>query len=100
MRSLLVAILLLGCSVDDAVDIEHRRPCDQLLEHMLDLSVAGAKTDPKDLAAHLAAMRQAIGPRFLPSCEQSMTTNQIDCAAKASDLSSATACTATASRPQ
>ena len=99
MRCLLIAVTVLGCGGDDGAEVERQRPCDQLLEHMLDLSEAGAHNDPKDLASHRAAMRQAIGPRLLSSCEQTMTTDQIDCAAKAGDLASATACTTTAARP-
>ena len=99
MRCLLIAVMLVGCGADDGAEVERQRPCDQLLEHMLDLSESGARNDPKDLAAHRAAMRQAIGDRFLASCEQSMSSDQIDCAAKAGDLASATACTTTAAHP-
>ena len=99
MRWLLIAVMAFGCGGDDGAEAERPRPCDQLLEHMIDLSESGARNDPKDLAAHRAAMRQAIGPRFLASCEQSMSTDQIDCAAKAGDLTSATACTTAAARP-
>lgn len=96
MRCFLIAVMLFGCGADDAVEVERQRPCDQLLEHMLDLSEGGAKNDPKGLAAHRAAMRQAIGERFLATCEQDLTGKQIECATSASDLSSATACTTTA----
>ena len=99
MRSLLIAVMVVGCGGDDASEVERQRPCDQLLEHMIDLSEAGAKNAPKELAAHRAAMRQAIGPRLLASCEQTMTTDQIDCAARAGDLTTATACTTAAAHP-
>ena len=100
MRSWLLAVMVFGCSGDDAVEVERQRPCDQLLEHLIDLSESGARSDPKELATHRAAMRQAMGPRLLASCEQTMSNDQIECAAKAGDLASATACTtATAPRP-
>ncbi len=100
MRCLLIAVMVVGCGGDDSTDVEATRPCDQLLEHMIDLSESGAHSTPKDLAAHRAAMRQAIGPRFLASCEKDMSSDQIECATKAGDLSSATACTTTAARPE
>lgn len=47
---------------------------------------------PIDMRAHRAAMRSALGDRFLGSCQTAMTDGQVQCALGATSSAAAAAC--------
>jgi hypothetical protein len=57
---------------------------------MVELRLASAGSGV-DKHAHSVAMRNALGDRFLESCQQ-LTAAQLDCSMRARDLTAATAC--------
>lgn len=87
----LVAAASSGCGVGDDEETA-TRPCEQLRDHLVDLRVEGATGRPDELVQHRAAVKKALGDDFVATCERLMSSNEIACASKASDLASATAC--------
>ena len=100
MRTLLVMVMVAGCNGDDGGESERTaRPCEQLRDHLVELRLAGARGTPTELAAHREAMQRALGDDFTATCEKTMTTPQIACAASAGDLAAVSECSASATQP-
>jgi hypothetical protein len=87
--------LLLGCTNrgDDGT-----RRCTEVRDHVVELRLAQSRgaTDalgqPIDLAPHRAAMKQALGARYIEQCRREMSSSQIKCALSATDSEAASAC--------
>jgi hypothetical protein len=93
---ILAAILgaALGCgatSGDPA--IEAHEHCVELRDHMVDLRLKDAVDGDVDVAAHRAAMKQALGDHFVDSCLKSLSEKQLHCVMTATDSQSASDCT-------
>ena len=93
---MLVGLLTVsGCSHDDSVD---RAKCVALRDHLIDLRVSSVATTGEDaistteIAAHRAAMKQALGDDFLARCEQRLDRHAIACNLAATDLDAASRC--------
>ena len=92
MRSwlLVVSWWCCACGSSDAVD---RRKCTELRDHLIGVRLASAgDIGAGDIAQHRAAMKQALGEGFISQCEQSTSLEELRCELKATDLSSASAC--------
>ena len=98
MRScgVVVALVIAACSSSSSGP--NREDCEKLRDHTIDVRLASIGTgsnagDPGvDIAAHRAAMKQALGDSFVSSCLQTMTSTQIECALGAKDTETAVAC--------
>lgn len=92
LSSLVLSGSLLGCASDEPEDpdVAARKRCSSLRDRVIDLRVASA-TDV-DQAAHRAAMRDALGDRYIDECVKDLSPSQIDCAMKAADTDIASAC--------
>lgn len=96
LRTSLVLICAIGCNSGVRSDKAEARQCEQLRDRIVDLRLATASgIDAKDLAAHREALRDAMGPRFIASCTESFTEDQVDCATKAPTLETLASCTPT-----
>jgi hypothetical protein len=83
-----------GCGVDEQPESSSRASlCERLRDHLIDLRLVDAKH--VDLAAHRAAMKQAMGADFLASCGK-LDPSEISCSLGAPDTNTASAC---ATRP-
>lgn len=85
-----VLFVVSGCSSSSEIEVD-RKHCVQLRDRMVELRLAGVGS-AVDMKAHRVAMRDALGDRFIESCEQ-LTVAQLECSLRASDLAAATACT-------
>lgn len=124
MRALAVVALCLGCSSSDEVtrdrcvqlrdhlaDLRLRDAVDgkqmptvQTLPPVQVATRAGAKkletqqlsiaTVPIDVAAHRAALTQAMGENFLATCQQKISSNRLRCMVDAPDSAALAECTA------
>lgn len=84
-----LALYLTGCSDTHSIEVD-REHCEQLRDHMIDLRLASA-TAGVDVKAHRSAMKEALGERFVESCEQ-LSASELECSLHARDLASASAC--------
>lgn len=91
-------MFIVGCSSGDDDGVDTRRRCEQLRDHMIDMRLGGLETAAPsqkiDVAAHRAAMMQALGESFLSSCQTDFKPKQLDCALAAPDLNAITDCSA------
>lgn len=98
MRCVLLVGLaaLFACSHGETVD---RQKCLELRDHLIDVRLANAAgAEGVDLAQHRAAMKQALGEKFLSECEQHTTIAQLRCELKATDLDATRSCSDHASK--
>ena len=101
VRAVTAALLLVACGGDDRpaenVGADTRRArCERAVDRAVELQVDPAAPDR---AAHLAAMKAAVGDRFLRQCEDGGDDVALDCMTRAStsaDLAACTPATATA----
>jgi hypothetical protein len=88
-----IAGVLLGvvaaCSSASDVEVD-REHCTKLREHLVDLRLQGATG--VDVQAHRTAMREALGDRFVDTCQAQLTSDELQCSLRARDLASAVAC--------
>jgi hypothetical protein len=92
MRELLflfACIAAAGCASEDPQDALARQ-CGRLRDHLVELRLEGTKVD---VEAHRAAIKGALGDRFVEQCTAEMTTTQVSCALAATDSSHALECT-------
>lgn len=91
-----LVLVITGCS--KSVDVD-RDSCARLRDHVIDLRFAsiGNARDPAgrpiDLSGHRAALKTALGERFIDSCVASMSADQLACALDAHDLATEESCT-------
>ena len=85
----LVLFVVGACSSTSELEVDRKR-CMQLRDRIVELRLAGVGS-AVDVKAHRVAMRDALGERFIESCEQ-LTTAQLECSLRASDLGAATVC--------
>jgi hypothetical protein len=103
----LVMLSLAACGSSSDDEATARRRCEQLRDHVIDLrfpSTAtaapetnthgsdGAPPPVFDPAPHRAAMKQALGDRFVDACAKHMTAAQLECALSAGDEAAVSAC--------
>lgn len=86
---LVFALVLAACASSEDPRDARTRQCAQVRDHLIDLRLAHAH----DVDAHRAAMKQALGDRFVDECAASLTQTQITCALTASDAVAAIDCT-------
>jgi hypothetical protein len=84
-----LALYLSACSDTHSIEVD-RAHCEQLRDHMIDLRITSA-TAGVDVKAHRAAMKEALGERFVESCEL-LSPSELECSLRARDLASASAC--------
>jgi hypothetical protein len=85
-------VALFGCTSRDDDEVDRQR-CEKLRDHMVDLRVADiGEIKEVDIAAHRAALKQALGDSFIASCQQALTAPQITCSLAAKDSTAALAC--------
>jgi hypothetical protein len=72
-RMMLIAIMCIGCGAgdDDHEPLRERTTCERLRDHLIELRLADATGVDRD--AHREALRQAIGPNVVSSCEPRST---------------------------
>jgi hypothetical protein len=113
-----IALALASCSSTQDPDEAARKRCEQLSDHLIDLRLADVGQDrtiplprirmpppgsldrpvidvpppPVDLAAHRAAMEQALGARFVGTCTSKMTVELVHCALEAKTSAAVAAC--------
>jgi len=80
-----------GATVDDPVT-EARQRCTDLRDHVVDLRLKDIADPAVDVAAHRAAMTQALGDHFVDSCLKDLSEKQMNCVLTASDTQSVTDC--------
>jgi hypothetical protein len=85
---------LAGCTSSEDGAAASRKRCVTLRDHLVELRLQGAGVD--EVAAHRAAMQQALGDRFVEQC-MALPPKQIACALAAKDTASATSCSAASS---
>ena len=85
-----------ACTHDDAVDT---KKCTKLRDHIVDLRLSdGDEVEGFDVAQHRAALTDALGDKFVADCANTMPIEQLRCEMKATDLRSASGCSARATR--
>ena len=112
IRIVFAACLVAACSTSSRDADEQRHHCEQMRDHVIDLRLAdvgpdhtsdkrsgqGASSEPPqtpiDLAQHRAAMKQALGDRFINDCVSQMTADQVSCALSAKSQDAVNACSA------
>lgn len=91
MRTLFAMLFLTACSPrlldTDPADTEL---CTELRDHLVDLRVSEAQG--VDVAAHHAALVQALGTTFVGKCASTLTTQQARCALAAPSVATAAQC--------
>src|SRR6476661_1720705 len=95
--ALSVALVIASCSSSDDDPADARRRCEALRDHVIDLrfpmsavpssapvievTKPGAEprpaAEPFDVAPHRAAMKQALGERYIDACVTKMSVTQI-----------------------
>ncbi len=95
VRAVTAALLLVACGGDDRPAEERpadtrRARCERAVDRAVELQV-----DPgaPDRAAHLAAMKAAVGDRFLRQCEDGGDDVALDCMTRAKTSAELAACT-------
>ncbi|MFN0252062.1 MAG: hypothetical protein ACKV2T_34620 [Kofleriaceae bacterium] len=91
MRTLLVMMMLVGCSGDEEDGVPRATPCENLREHLIDLRLATATN--VDHKAHREVMQASLGSDFLASCAK-LDEAVVTCALAAPDSQRAAACNA------
>jgi hypothetical protein len=90
LRSIAMVLALAGCAASEDSDAARERRCERLRDHLVGLRLVGANVD---LEAHRAAIKQALGHKFIDTCASGLTTDQINCALAESDSARALECT-------
>lgn len=90
VRVLAGALLAVACSSSSGIEVD-RKHCERLRDHLVDLRLDSVPKDV-DVKAHRAAMKQALGEKFIEGCMDHATVSDLECGLKASDLATATAC--------
>ena len=88
-----IAIVVSGCTAsaeDQAVGA--RQHCVDLRDHLVDIRLKDVADPAVDVAAHRAAMQQALGDHFVVSCLKDLSETQAKCVMAATDSESVTAC--------
>ena len=93
-------MVLVTAACSSSPSAPSRHDCEQLRDHTIEVrlaTVTSGSSDPSgnpgvDIAAHRAAMKQALGDSFVTSCLQTMTSSQLECALGAKDTETAVAC--------
>lgn len=88
MRIILLLVCLASCGNEDADESRVGR-CERLRDHLVDVRLADATGVDKE--AHRAAMKQALGDRFIARCAD-LDDAHLDCAFAASDNAALAAC--------
>jgi hypothetical protein len=84
--------LATGCSSSDDFEVDRTR-CTQLRDHLVELRLADATAiSASELAQHRAAMKSALGDRFVGECQASLSKAELRCSLSAKTLSSANDC--------
>jgi len=96
MRVFFVAIAFAGCASSNDFEVS-RKNCERYLDHVVDLRLRDANEPVVEVRQHQAAMKSALGERFIASCEQ-LTSEQLKCGLRATDSASAAACTQVVSK--
>ena len=89
--ALCVVSILIACSSSDDIDVDRRR-CEQLRDHIVELRLRDVKSGI-DVRAHKAAMKRALGERFIGGCMKELSASELQCHLRARDLATAAACT-------
>jgi hypothetical protein len=84
-----VLALANGAASEDS-DSAHERRCERLRDHLVDLRLVDTNIDAE---AHRAAIKQALGDKFVATCATGLTASQVECALAASDSARALECT-------
>ncbi len=90
MRRLIAVLALAACGTGGEEGVS-RRACERYRDHLVELRYQGAGSD-SDITAHKRAMKQALGEKFVSSCESKLSMSELQCGLHANDLKSATAC--------
>ena len=86
--------LALGCTASaDDPSVEARQRCTDLRDHVVDLRLNDVGDPGVDLAAHRAAMQQALGDHFIDGCMNDLSEAQKTCVTSATDSQALAACT-------
>jgi hypothetical protein len=91
MRVFFVSIAVAACASTNDVEVS-RKNCERYLDHVVDLRLRDANEPVAEVRQHRAAMKNALGKRFVASCEQ-LTPEQLSCGLRATDSASAARCT-------
>lgn len=90
---LLITLVVSSCAASGDSGESRVAQCERLRDHLVDLRIGNAKVDAE---AHRAALRDALGDRFVDSCSSSVTAEQLQCALRADSAAKAVDCTKTA----
>ncbi len=92
MRSIACFLIVLTVACGGSEEEESAAPtrCESLRAHLVELRLAGATH--VDVAAHRAAMLDALGDSFLTDCQTKLSASEVDCALNAADSTAAAAC--------
>lgn len=88
--AVVIALLVAACASDEEHAID-RKGCEQYRDHLVELRLHDASST-FDVQQHRAAMKQALGERFISSCEKQVSSSELRCALRASTSLEASAC--------
>jgi len=82
--------VFVACGTDDEEISTAATPCERLRDRLVELRMAEARN--VDVEAHQAAMKQALGEKFLAACAKDLSPSQTNCAIAAPDSNGAAQC--------
>ncbi len=92
MRINLILILALAVACTSVDPGDARQRCADLRDHVVELRLGDVGNPDVDLAAHRAAMQQALGEPFVERCVSELSEPQIHCAMSATESQAVAAC--------
>jgi hypothetical protein len=90
-----VLCAVVGCGSAEPEEDRPRR-CERLRDHLVDLRLATASGLTRaEIEQHRVTMQTSLDARFIASCAERMTDEQLACALRADNAQAASACTST-----
>jgi hypothetical protein len=86
-RFIIVSIVIAACTAEEPTPDQR---CERVRDRLIDLRLANATG--VDIAAHRAALKNALGDSFIESCKTTLTVAQQQCVLDARDAFAANAC--------